>query len=116
MTHYVTSGSNQAVLIATGSTTKSEILNLTGNMGKTCKHWADYPFEVDGAIGANIGDNLLVCGGRKKSDEMHRSSDECYVVNDPTDMFLIKMTEKRAYAGGLVLGKIKKLKYYIGIL
>ena len=59
------------ILVSTGSpvvsATKTEIINIENN-GLTCKDLEDYPLQVYGAVGSNMGSSPVICGGRDQSN------------------------------------------------
>ena len=54
------------ILVSTGSpfvsATKTEIINIENN-GLTCKDLEEYPLQVSGAVGSNMGSSPVICGG-----------------------------------------------------
>ena len=54
------------ILVSTGSpsisSTKTEIINIDNN-GLTCKDLEEYPLQIDGAVGFNMGSLPVICGG-----------------------------------------------------
>ena len=54
------------ILVSTGSpsisSTKTEIINID-NKGLTCKDLEEYPLQIDGAVGFNMGSLPVICGG-----------------------------------------------------
>ena len=59
-----------SILVSTGrptnSSTKTEIINL-GQEGVTCKDLEEYPWQIYGALGFNMGSLPVICGGRDES-------------------------------------------------
>ena len=66
-----------SILVSTGyplsSATKTEIIN-TDNSGLTCKDLEDYPLQIYGAVGFNMGSLPVICGGYdgSYSNQCHR--------------------------------------------
>ena len=54
------------ILVSTGSplvsATKTEVINIENN-GLTCKNLEEYPLQVSGAVGSNMGSSPVICGG-----------------------------------------------------
>ena len=65
------------ILVTTGfplsSATSTEIIN-TENSGLTCKDLEEYPLQISGAVGFNMGSLPVICGGMDASP----FSDQCY--------------------------------------
>jgi hypothetical protein len=62
-----------SILVSTGtagrytnSSTKTEIINLDQE-GVTCKDLEEYPLNIYGALGFNMGSLPVICGGRDAS-------------------------------------------------
>ena len=55
-----------SILVSTGypfsSATTTEIIN-TDNSGLTCKDLEEYPLQIEGAVGFNMGSLPVICGG-----------------------------------------------------
>ena len=71
------------ILVSTGyvyngnyplTTTKTEIIN-TDNSGLTCKDLEEYPLQIYGALGFNMGSLPVICGGK---DESGQIVNQCY--------------------------------------
>ena len=68
-----------SILVSTGypkfSATKTEIIN-TDNSGLTCKDLEEYPLQIEGAVGFNMGSLPVICGGQESgstySNQCHR--------------------------------------------
>jgi hypothetical protein len=63
------------ILVSTGypfsSATKTEIIN-TDNSGLTCKDLEDYPLQIYGAVGFNMGSLPVICGGYDGSTTLNQ--------------------------------------------
>ena len=46
--------------------TKTEIINIE-NSNVTCQDLEDFPYEIQGAVGSNIGSSPVICGGNNKN-------------------------------------------------
>ena len=59
-----------SILVSTGrptnSSRKTEIINLDQE-GVTCKDLEEYPLNIYGALGFNMGSMPVICGGRDES-------------------------------------------------
>ena len=69
-----------SILVSTGyplsSATKTEIIN-TDNSGLTCKDLEEYPLQIQGAVGGNMGSVPVICGGSNVSTIFN----QCYRLN-----------------------------------
>ena len=62
------------ILVSTGSpATKTEIIN-TDNSGLTCKDLEEFPLQISGAVGFNMGSLPVICGGYDGSAYLN----QCY--------------------------------------
>ena len=77
------------------------MLDLSFRGNSKCYKWAEFPKNVEAAVGALIGDTILICGGGDQDD----SSDECYKLNQQTATFVTNMTAKRKYASSIVVNQ-----------
>ena len=67
-----------SILVSTGfpyssATKTTEIINID-NGGLTCKDLEDYPLQIQGAVGFNMGSLPVVCGGSSTTtfNQCHR--------------------------------------------
>ena len=93
------------ILIATGfnytdlNYAKSEIINVL-NDELTCSDFEDYPNVGEGAVGASLESNPVICGGF--SLDTNLPSPWCYAYIDGKWQEFSTMTEGRAYAAAIV--------------
>merc|ERR1719350_946850 len=80
------------VMIASGYTRKTEIVDLAN--GLTCSDLAEFPVELSGAVGANLGGTPVVCGSY--------SSEKCFRFKNSGWEEYASMKEKRQYAGAVM--------------
>ena len=67
--------------------------------GLTCSDMADFPVELNGAVGANLGGTPVVCGGYGPSIG---SSKNCFrFINAAWEEFAT-MKDKRRWAAGVM--------------
>ena len=80
-----------------GSATKTEIIDIAS--GVLCSDLADFPIEIDGAVGANLQGTPVVCGGNFGSTR----SDKCYKFTKTSGwQEFSTMKDKRRTAAGIV--------------
>ena len=65
-----------SILVSSGAATKTtEIINID-NSGLTCKDLEEYPLQIIGAVGFNMGSLPVICGGKylgfKAQNQCHR--------------------------------------------
>ena len=84
-----------------GYQTDSDMLDLSVRGNSKCYNWADFPKNVEAAVGGLIGDTILICGGGTQDD----SYDECYNLNQQTATFVTNMTAKRKCAASIVVNQ-----------
>ena len=77
------------------------MLDLSVRGNSKCYKWAEFPKNVEAAVGGLIGDTILICGGGDQDD----SSDECYKLDQQTATFVTNMTAKRKYASSIVVNQ-----------
>ena len=86
------------VMITTGSTTKTEVVDVVS--GQICAaDLADFPVQIDGAVGANLHGIPIVCGDSRK----------CYNFKNGSWKQFTTMKEKREQAAGVMY----KSKFYV---
>ena len=68
-------GSDQ-LFITTGNSKSSEIIAVTHST--RCIVPADYPLQVEGAVGTFVEERPLICGGRSSIEDYH---DDCFHYN-----------------------------------
>ena len=73
------------------ATRKTEIVDVAN--GLTCSDMADFPEELNGAVGANLGGTPVVCGGRGSS-----YTEKCFRFKNSVWEEFASMKEKRQYA------------------
>jgi hypothetical protein len=78
------------------SARKTEIVDVAN--GLTCSDLAEFPVEVDGAVGANLGGTPVVCGGY--DDDGY--SKKCYRFKDSAWQVFIWMRFKRDAAAAVM--------------
>ena len=87
-------------MITTGapfsSATKTEIVDVVS--GETCGDLADFPLANYGAVGANLHQTPVVCGGGTTSTDYQR----CYKFTDGGWQEFASMKEKRSAAAGVM--------------
>ena len=87
-------------MIATGSplssARKTEIVDVAN--GVSCSDLADFPGELDSAVGANLDGTPVVCGGYGSSVW----SDKCYRLTNGVWEEFATMKEKRRWAAAVV--------------
>ena len=91
-------------MITTGypgsSATKTEIIDIASG-GVTCSDLADFPVELDSAVGGNLKGTPVVCGGYSST-----SSDKCYKFTTTGGwQEFASMKDKRDVAAGIVYKK-----------
>ena len=69
------------ILVSTGyplsSATKTEIIN-TDNSGLTCKDLEEYPLQIQGAVGFNMGSLPVICGGYELYESGPTYPNQCH--------------------------------------
>ena len=70
-----------SILVSTGfpyssSTRKTEIIYID-NGGLICKDFEEYPLQIQGAVGGNMGSVPVICGGSNGST-MVGTFNQCY--------------------------------------
>ena len=87
------------VMITSGwpksSAAKTEIVDVVS--GENCADLADFPWEIEGAVGANLHGTPAVCGGWS-SNYIRK----CYKLTNGGWKVFASMKEKRRYAAGVV--------------
>ena len=74
-----------------------------------CRKPKDFPLEIHSTVGAFIGGQALVCGGRKRESTGHQdyvSTSSCYAYSFATDEWIkanFSLTEERGYATSALL-------------
>ena len=58
------------------NTRTTEIINID-NGGLTCKDLGEYPLQIQGAVGGNMGSGPFICGGSNVSTIFN----QCYRLN-----------------------------------
>ena len=84
------------------SATKTEVVNVVS--GETCPDFADFPLQNYRAVGANLHETPVLCGGSYYS-ETHQTStwyQNCYKLTDAGWKEFAIMKEKRYAAAGVV--------------
>ena len=81
------------------ATSKTEIVDVAN--GLSCSDMADFPVELSNAVGANLGDTLVVCGGYVGHG--HGSwSEKCYSFKNAAWEEFASMKEKRYGAAAVM--------------
>ena len=65
--------------------------------GLTCSDMADFPEELSGAVGANLGGTPVVCGGRGSL-----YTEKCFRFKNSVWEEYTSMNEKRWFAGAVM--------------
>ena len=78
------------------SGTKTEIVDVA--TGVSCSDLADFPVELEAAVGGNLDGIPVVCGGREYSEK-------CYKFSDGVWEEFASMKEKRYLAAGVIHSK-----------
>ncbi len=55
----------------------SEVIDLINDDSVSCNDLQDYPKAIDGASGAMVNGQILICGGSQRD---HQHMDACYVL------------------------------------
>ena len=84
--------------LPSSSARKTEIVDVAN--GLTCSDMADFPVELFGAVGANLGGTPVVCNGFAKQSK--RYSEKCYRFKNSVWEEFASMNEKRQYAGAVM--------------
>ena len=74
------------------SARKTEIVDVAN--GLTCSDMADFPVQLIGAVGANLGGTPVVCGGS--------SSEKCFRFKNSVWQEFASMKEKRGFAAAVM--------------
>ena len=86
-------------MITTGrprsSAAKTEIVDVV--YGENCANLANFPWEIEGAVGANLHGTPAVCGGWS-SNYIRK----CYKFTNGGWKVFASMKEKRRYADGVI--------------
>ena len=92
----ITNGQNHG-----GTTTGTEIMDLTIKGNSECKNWADFPKDIFGAVGGFVGNEVIICGGY---DQNYSPTDECYSFNEQSAKVVTHTSITRAGAASIVFG------------
>ena len=92
------------ILVSTGSpassaTKKTEIIN-TDNSGLSCKDLEEYPIQVSGAVGSNLGSMPIICGGASN----WTSVNQCHRLESGKWQNFANLTQAYVYITGLLQG------------
>ena len=84
-----------------GGTTQvdGEVFDLT-NKNSVCR--STIPFDRWGAVGAVLGKNIVVCGGKSKIGGRHHS---CTVIHQSSNVTEIPMLERRYGASSVAINE-----------
>ena len=77
---------------------KTEIVDVAN--GVTCSDIADFPVAQASAVGAYLGDTLVVCGGWSSGNQ--ESSKKCFRLTNSEWEEFVSMKEKRSYAAAVM--------------
>ena len=95
------------ILVSTGSptqsvsSTKTEIINIDNN-GLTCKDLEEYPLQIDGAVGFNMGSLPVICGGIVNAGIIPVI--QCYRMESGKWQPFVNLTQKYVFITGLSQG------------
>ena len=78
------------------ATRKTEIVDVAN--GLTCSDMADFPVELSGAVGANLGGTPVVCGGY----DQNQHSEKCFRLKNSVWEEFSSMKEKRDVAAAVM--------------
>ena len=84
--------------LPSSSARKTEIVDVAN--GLTCSDMADFPVELFGAVGANLGGTPVVCNGFAKQSK--RYSEKCYRFKNSVWEEFANMNEKRYFAAAVM--------------
>jgi len=103
------------VMIASGnpysSARKTEILGVAN--GLTCSDLAEFPVELSGPVGANLGGTPVLCGGYLGSEKVR--SEKCFRFKNSVWAEFASMKEKRDVAAAVMHnGKLHVFGGYSG--
>ena len=82
------------------SSTKTEVVDVVS--GDTCADLADFPLQNYRAVGANLHETPVVCGGSYFSDQTSTYYQNCYNFTDGGWQEFASTKEKRYAAAGVV--------------
>ena len=77
---------------------KTEIVDVAN--GVTCSDIADFPVAQASAVGAYLGDTLVVCGGWSSGNQ--ESSKKCFRLTNSVWEEFVSMKEKRGYTAAII--------------